>query len=658
MTTAPGPDGKPVTEAGPYVFTTWAQAAATRDALGAGMLALGMLEANSSGHKIVGLFSKNRMEWELAAQALHAYGGVDCALYDTLGPEAIAFILGQTEMPAVFCDAPSVAKLLEAKRGGAAPKLRAVVQFEDLPAVAGPGARADAAAAGVTLHTYAEVIAAGKAAPAPHAPPAPGDLGFLCYTSGTTGMPKGAMILHRNMVAMASSALTARLGLTEVDVHISYLPLAHIMERLISTAVTMTGGCIGYYQGDTTKLIDDLKALRPTIFPSVPRLWNRIYDRITAGAAAGGFVKAALFNAALASKKGWLASDGIVTHSVWDALVFKPVAGRVGLDRCRIMITGSAPIAPHVLEFLRVGFACTVVEGYGQTECSAAATLTNVDQQALLGHVGGPLACCDVKLVSVPDMGYRVSDTVHGEERDASGGVVLNPGLPCRGRGEVCYRGHNVFAGYYRDAEKTAEVLEADGWLHSGDVGLWDERGNLRIIDRKKNIFKLSQGEYVAAEKIENIAIKSPLVAQAFVYGDSLRSMLVAIVTPKEDGAAAWARAAGLPPPPPGPAGAAALAALAARPDFTAAVLASVTAECKAARLQGFEIPKAVHVDAAAWTPEDVLTPTMKLKRAEAKKRYGPQIDAMYAALGDLVAGVGSVKQGAVSLRESGRASK
>jgi long-chain acyl-CoA synthetase len=322
---------------------------------------------------------------------------------------------------------------------------------------------------------------------------------------------------------------------------------------------------------------------------------------------------------------------------VWDALVFKPVAGRVGLDRCRIMITGSAPIAPHVLEFLRVVFCARICEGYGQTECSAAATLTSWSDQATKNHVGGPLAGNEVKLCSVPEMGYLVTDTVHDRQVDAATGAVLQAGDKCFGRGEICYRGANVFAGYYKDPARTAEALDADGWLHSGDIGLWDSNGNMRIFDRKKNIFKLSQGEYVAAEKIEVQLAKSGFVSAIWVHGDSLHAFLVAVVVPNPERAAQWAKAAGKP---------ADLAALCADADFKAAVLADLGAVGKANKLQGFELPKAVHLEATPWLPDgdarQLLTPTFKLKRVEARKHYEKQIDAMYAA--DVIGGKAGLK--------------
>lgn len=162
--------------------------------------------------------------------------------------------------------------------------------------------------------------------------------------------------------------------------------------------------------------------------------------------------------------------------------------------------------------------------------------------------------------------------------------------------------------------EKTAEVLEADGWLHSGDIGLWDAHGNLRVVDRKKNIFKLAQGEYVAAEKVENVYLRSPLVAQVYVHGDSLHSVLLAVVVPSEEGARAWAKANGKP--------SGALVDLCKDDAFSKAVLDDITRVGRESKLQGFEIVKAVHLEDTPFTPENVLTPSFKLKRVDAKKKY------------------------------------
>ena len=220
------------------------------------------------------------------------------------------------------------------------------------------------------------------------------------------------------------------------------------------------------------------------------------------------------------------------------------------------------------------------------------------------GNVGPPAVVNEIKLVSVPEMNYSTSDRP----------------FP---RGEVCVRGPSVFKGHLKDEAKTREAIDEEGWLHTGDVGTWLPGGRLKIVDRKKNIFKLAQGEYVAPEKLEGVYSRSPLVAQCFVHGDSLQPSLVSICVPDPDAMAAWAERAGVAGTP--------LHELCGREDVRQAVLGSMREQAARAKLQGFEMVKAVHLDAEPWTVDnELLTPTMKLKRPQAKKRYQAQIAAMY----------------------------
>jgi len=314
-------------------------------------------------------------------------------------------------------------------------------------------------------------------------------------------------------------------------------------------------------------------------------------------------------------KKGWL------RHTIWDALVFGKVAQKVGLDRCRIIITGSAPIAPHVLDFLRIVFSCVVVEGYGQTETCAGSNVVHVDDYST-GHVGGPLPCNEIRLESVPEMNYLVTDTEHA-------------GKPCAGRGEICFHGPNMFNGYYKMPDKTKEAKDDDNWVHSGDIGLWTTKGQLKIIDRKKNIFKLAQGEYIAPEKIENVYGKAPFVAQSFVYGDSYQSVLVAIVVPDFDAMKDWLRTNNI---------SGSHEELCRNDKVKQAVLADMNKVGKEAKFTGLEYAKDVTLIAKPFTPDDLLTPTFKLKRNEAKDYFQDAIDKMYEKVGG-VAGK-QVKQG------------
>jgi long-chain acyl-CoA synthetase len=621
-----------------FVWMTYSEIASQRDAVGSALhhLELLPLSDDDTPLRMMGVFSKNRWEWIVSALAAEAYGGVTVPFYDTLGPDAVRFILNQTQLKTVFAGEAEAASLIAVKteHADSLTAFTHVIQFEDVT----PERRAAGEAAGLTFMSLQELCAVGRENPRDHMIPELDDITTFCYTSGTTGDPKGVMLTHKNVVACCSSAAYAGIDTTPDDVHLSYLPLAHMFERLVVCLMFTNGARIGFFQGDVKKLIDDIKALRPTIFPSVPRLFCRIYDRVVGGAAAAGGIKASMFEKGLDAKKYWLRRNHL-HHGFWDGLVFNKLKARLGFDRVRLMATGSAPIAPHVMEFLRAAFGAAVIEGYGQTECAGVACVTQAAHQHTLGHVGGPMVCNEVRLESVSEMEYNVTDTVHGRvEKD---GVVLNPGLPCEGRGEICYRGHNICAGYYKNPEKTAEAITEDGWLHSGDIGLWDSEGNIRVIDRKKNIFKLSQGEYVAAEKIENVYTQSPLVAQAFVYGDSLQSCLVGIFVPDEEYVMGeWAKNAGKT--------GATFAELCADPALKAAIAEDLKRVGKAGKLRGFECVKAIELESELWTVEnDLLTPTFKLKRKQAKDKYQDQIDAMYASGIGVVAGQTGLKQDA-----------
>jgi long-chain acyl-CoA synthetase len=247
-----------------------------------------------------------------------------------------------------------------------------------------------------------------------------------------------------------------------------------------------------------------------------------------------------------------------------------------------------------------------MVEGYGQTENGAGASV-QLPHENTSGHVGAPFPSCEMKLVDVPDMKYLSTDK------------------PCP-RGEVCIRGPNVFMGYFKDPEKTKETVDAEGWLHTGDIGMMNENGTLKIVDRKKAIFKLAQGEYLAPEHIENIYLLCPLVEQIYIHGDSLQSEVVGVVVPNPETFPAWAKQQ--------------LGKTAPYKDLCKdstviqAFLKELDVIGKEKKLRGFEFVKAIYLESTPFSVEnELLTPSFKLKRQQAIQYYRKQIDAMYSAL-------------------------
>ena len=551
----------------------------------------------------------------LNPQACNAYGVTTVPLYDTLTADALEYIVNEVELATVLCgSAQEVQTLLVA--APQCPSLTCIIMMDNK-------ATAAHLTTPLAVYNFQEVEAAGTESPQPPSPPEPNDLATICYTSGTTGDPKGAILSHRNIVSVVAGTRLAGLAMSTGDVHLSYLPLAHMFERIVQCALWFGGAAVGFFRGDTQLLTEDLFELKPTVFPSVPRLYNRIYDAITQGVEKSGWFSAKIFQTAQSAKTYRLLKNGTVDNQYIDPIVFSKLTKRLGLENCRLMITGSAPIAPHVMQFLRVSFACATVEGYGSTECAAACTITNLHDQATVGHVGGPLPCVELCLVDVPELGYLSTDTKH-------------EGFTVTGRGEVCYRGPSIFQGYLKQPEQTAEALDSEGWYHSGDIGVWLPTGALKIVDRKKNIFKLSQGEYVAAEKIENVLLKSAYVEQIFLYGNSFHSFTVAIIVPDEPSIQHYFDSVKKRTP--------SRVEACQDPDFNAEVLRALTQLGKDSGLAGFEIPKAVHLAAEPFSVEaNTLTPTFKLKRNEAQKVHQNSIDQMYAA--EAVGGQRGLKQ-------------
>ncbi|KAJ2681349.1 medium-chain fatty acid-CoA ligase faa2, partial [Coemansia spiralis] len=327
----------------------------------------------------------------------------------------------------------------------------------------------------------------------------------VCYTSGTTGNPKGVMATH---ASFAFSAKSHRAGLEAEDpVYISYLPLPHCYERNVVYSGMLAGGKIGFYSGDVMNILDDMQALKPTTFLGVPRIFNRMYERIEAATIHAPGLRGVVARLALRQKLDQLAAGGGVRHALWDRVVCNKIRDAFG-GNLQVGASGSAPLDARVLDFMRVALAVPLREGYGSTESNAVATVSAEDENTA-GHVGAPCPGVDIRLRDVPDMNYRATDR------------------PCP-RGEITIRGPHTFVGYYREPEKTRDAYDGE-WLLTGDIGMIRPDGNLQIIDRRKNIVKLAQGEYVALEHLETVYSRHRLVESIFIHGDSLQASLVAV---------------------------------------------------------------------------------------------------------------------------------
>jgi len=583
----------------PFQWLTYNEVLLRAQNFGSGLISMGL---SPGVHSMVGIYARNCPEWVIAEQGLYCYSMVNVPLYDSLGPEARAFVMAECEMRIVVAfDEANVRSILTS-----APScLKVIVTVRDVK----PRLVEEADSLGLKVVRFSEVEKFGALHKREEVPPLPDTTATICFSRlaafGDTllGKPKGVMLSHLNIVS-ATLACTLQLGQyapNAQDILFSFLPLAHTLERCCELAVFMAGGAVGFYSGNLHTLTADMKALKPTILPAVPRFLNRMYDACVTTANKTSFFRH-IFNFALSSKTEELYKGIVRRDSLWDKLVFWSVRQRVG-GSVRLMIVGSAPLAGNVLTFMRAALGCIILEGYGQTECVAPCTLTTPgDPQP--DHVGPPIACNNIKLADVPDMEY----------------------FSVRGQGEVCVIGSNVFQGYFRDPERTRLAVDAEGWLHTGDIGEWQLNGSLKIIDRKKQIFKLSQGEYVAPDSVEETVRRSDYISQVFVHGDSLKSCVIAVVVPDQGAISGWAKRHHLPSD--------SFTALCNMREVKKFIMDEMTSLSKEAGLAYYEEVKDIYLHPAAFTVQSGLLSTSgTLMRQKLVKYFKPQLEDMYNRL-------------------------
>jgi len=617
---------------GAYVWDTYTEVAEAATALGTGLSSLGYAQ-----HTNVGIFSSNRAEWMVSALGLYGQNMRVVSLYASLGEGAVEFIINHADVPVVLVSKQNLPALIKSLAN--LKNVKHIIQWDvnpkynNIEEVVSEADKATCKEAGIELLGFGEVQARGRASGLKTNPAGPEDLAYIMYTSGTTGNPKGVMLLHRNVTATVA-CVEPVFSLTEKDTYLSYLPLAHIFETIAETAILIAGGSIGFFQDNIKKLTADMCDVKPTLFCGVPRVFTRIHQVVMNGVAEQSCLVKWFFNKAFQAQSE-LVRQGRPVDAGYDKKVFAKLRAKMGLENVRVLVTGAAPIAPYLAEFLKVvSGGRAVLEGYGMTEASAATSIGMVGDRNL-GHTGPPVSCAEVRLEDIPDMNYLHTDP--------------HP------RGEVCVRGPAVFAGYWKDEENTKATI-IDGWLHTGDVGRFNPNGTLSIIDRKKNMFKLSQGEYVAIERVEQAYQKAGMVGQVWCYGNSFKSFLLGVVVPAAEPTAAFLLSKGYWPR--SEKESTKLAAETFQADWKTAVIDADPARKAELRawvlenlraqekgLKGFErvkdwvIATDINGMGMVFTEQnDTLTPTFKLRRPQLLQKYIQQLKQMYADNGEPVA--------------------
>jgi long-chain acyl-CoA synthetase len=406
---------------GQFLFRTYAEIYRSVRYMASGMVKESLLNPNSENLLTLGIFLKNSPTWIVAENAAYYLNAVVVPLYDTLGTDTLEFIMNQTELQTIVCSSKEL-RILK-RVAPLCPKLRTVIVSDlSIPITVCAEMMNPVGIRVISLHNLERI---GEAYQSPPSPPIPSDIATICFTSGTTGMPKGAIISHQNMVSVMAAGLEGVILARPDDLYLSFLPLPHIFERIVVNSLLASGAGVGSYRGDITKVVEDLAALQPTVFCAVPRLYTRIHDRIALKISEEKGISGKVLRLALSTKSKNFRENGEVKHGLWDRLVFQKIKVSLGLQNVRLIISGGAPLPAATMEFFRIlmGEGATYHEGYGQTETTGATSITYPEDLSR-GHVGGPFPNCEIRLEDVPDMGYLHSDRMHGD-------------IPCEGRGEV-----------------------------------------------------------------------------------------------------------------------------------------------------------------------------------------------------------------------------
>ena len=537
---------------------SWGEARTAVEEIANGLLALGVGKGDAFG-----ILGRTKLEWVLFDFALGSIGAIGAGIYPSLPAKDCAYILDHADAVGVLVEDDEQLAKIEAEQAKL-PKLGHVLTFGDLEELRARG-REHALSQPVALEQARNAIAED-------------DLFTYIYTSGTTGPPKACMITHRNYYEMVAAVDNVPEFIGADDVILLYLPLAHNFGRCLHLLAAYVGCTIAFCP-DPLRVAEVAPAVKPTVLPSVPRVYEKVHTAVQASFDEATGAKRRLIDWALEvgkrvselKQQGKPVPVGLAfQHRLADKLVYSKVKAKLG-GRLRLPISGGAPLAKEIAEFFHV-IGLLIIEGYGQTECTTASNV-NMPTHFRFGTVGP----------AVPGVEVRVAED-----------------------GEILVRGPNVFAGYYKDEEATREVLDDDGWLHTGDIGHLDN-GFLTITDRKKDIIVTAQGKNVAPQNIENALKSSKYVSQALVIGDR-RPYVTALITLDEVETAKLGDAAEV-----------------------RALVQQVVNDWNRDKAS-FEQVKRFTILSRDFSPEeDEVTPTMKLRRKIVAEHFADEIEALYA---------------------------
>lgn len=551
---------------------------------GANVLGSRLLEENYLSHQkistsidnsnFIGILAKNSSNVLITELTCYFYSFICVPIYECFSVSILDMILSQTKLKIIFVDTKNINKLMQLKNYYS---LKKIVCYEKIDIHIKDT---------FNLHNIeilyygdfcGEIICKNCVIPKPTF------VASLTYTSEPTGNPKGVLVTHENFIASMTGYIYNDIVFNKPDIHINYLPLPDIFEKTIILSIIFGGGCIGFSRGDINLLLEEITSLQPTIFASIPSVYNHIYDTIISYVNTDFVLKNMFYYGCKIAKY-----DFSIPNSFLQKTIFKSIRRYLG-DNIRIMINGHGILHHKIIDFFKMCFNCSFIQQYGLTETSGCISLTNhYDKNT--NHVGGPIVCGEFCLKKQPDL-YSISEC-----------------LPLQLKGELLYRGINVFKGYYTglnqntndiyqiDNDLTNLFVDKDGWFHTGDYVSVLKNGAINYIDRVDNIVKVDDDIILSYEKIERTIEMIPNVYQSLVYYDNISSTLIALLVLKDR---------------------------LAEPNLEVDLLANINNICRNLGFNNKEIPKRISILNIAFSIDNgMLSPVYKLQRDQIIKKY------------------------------------
>ena len=571
--------------------------------LGAGLRKLGLVAGDR-----LHIFAATSQFWLAMSHGAGSQSMPIVTAYDTLGEEGLRHSMVATKAKAIFLDPhllPTLSNVLKD-----ATDIQHVIWNTQHKIKQEHADKLKEAYPHVNLISFDDLLKLGKENPVDPVPPKPDDLCCIMYTSGSTGTPKGVPLKHSNVVAaVAGVGVVVGPFVGPGDGVLTYLPAAHILEFVFENAALHWGATLGY--GNPKTLSDasvrncsgDIKEFKPTILVGVPAVWENVKKGIIGKVNAGSPVVRNLFWGAMSMKTG-LMSTGLPGSGVLDSVVFKKIKEATG-GKMRLCLNGGGPVAKETQRFISMAI-CPMIIGYGLTETTAMGTLQNPLEWSI-DTMGAMPGSVEMKLVDFPDAGYHVTNKP-------------NP------QGEVWLRGPTVMSGYYENEKETAEALTEDGWFKTGDIGEFFPNGHLKLIDRKKNLIKTLNGEYIALEKLEAIYRSAPVVGNICCYADDSKAKPIALIVPMEPALKKIAASIGVEGH---------LEELVHNKKVNSAVLKELQNQGRQGGLSGIEIIDGVVLSDEEWTPQNgLVTAAQKLNRRGILQKYKQEVAIAYGGSG------------------------